>query len=164
MSGVVEVLLISNLKSLAVHGAGSICVEASAVVPEGRISPEDNGIWSDQHIPQLKRVVDFVHAQGSVIGIQLAHAGRKSSTRAPWAQVDLGGINKMSESIVATIEEGGWPDKVFAPSGIPHDDAHARPKALTEQQIANIEQAFVQAARRAKQAGCKWLPSSRPGT
>jgi len=142
-----------HLGSFAIHGVGSICVEASAVVPEGRISPEDNGIWSDEHIPQLKRVVDFVHAQGTIIGIQLAHSGRKGSTRAPWVQVDLSGNNKTHESSVATFEEGGWPDQVFAPSDIPFSDAHAKPKALTEQQIIQIEEAFAQAARRAKQAG-----------
>jgi hypothetical protein len=86
-------------------------MEATAVTPEGRISPQDNGIWSDEHIPNLKRVVDFVHAQGGVIGIQLAHAGRKASTRAPWASVGLDGKNRdPTGSGVATVEEGGWPD------------------------------------------------------
>jgi 2,4-dienoyl-CoA reductase-like NADH-dependent reductase (Old Yellow Enzyme family) len=86
-------------------------MEATAVTPEGRISPQDNGIWSDEHIPNLKRIVDFVHAQGGVIGIQLTHAGRKASTRAPWASMELKGNQKHSTgSDVATVEEGGWPD------------------------------------------------------
>ena len=86
-------------------------MEATAVTPEGRISPQDNGIWSDEHIINLKRIVDFVHAQGGVIGIQLAHAGRKASTRAPWASVDLKNKSRdLTGSHVATIEEAGWPD------------------------------------------------------
>ncbi|KAF8333962.1 FMN-linked oxidoreductase [Cantharellus anzutake] len=133
-----------HLGSFATHGAGSICVEATAVVPEGRISPEDNGIWSDKHIPQLKRVVDFVHAQGTTIGIQLAHAGRKANLR---------GHDRMPEDSVATPEEGGWPDEVVAPSAIPFKAVYPKPKALTETKINDIEEAFVAAARRAKQAG-----------
>lgn len=87
-------------------------MEASAVVPEGRITPQDNGIWSDEHIPGLKRIVDFAHAQGTKIGIQLAHAGRKASTRAPWAGADLKGRNRdPTGSDVATVEELGWPDE-----------------------------------------------------
>lgn len=90
-------------------------MEASGVTPEGRITPEDNGIWSDEHIPGLKRIVDFVHSQGGLIGIQLAHAGRKASTRAPWAQTDLKGHTKLKDPSapqrdVATVDEGGWPD------------------------------------------------------
>lgn len=102
---------LSYLKQFAIRGAGAICMEASSVTPEGRITPQDNGIWSDEHIPGLKRIVDFVHAQGTVIGIQLAHAGRKASTRAPWAQNNLkGGNMDPSGSHVATVEEGGWPE------------------------------------------------------
>jgi NADH:flavin oxidoreductase / NADH oxidase family len=84
-------------------------MEAAAVVPEGRISPQDAGIWSDDHIPAYKRIVDFVHAQGTMIGIQLAHAGRKASTRAPWAVTDLQGVNIGVN--IAPEEEGGWPDQ-----------------------------------------------------
>lgn len=88
-------------------------MEASAVTPSGRITPSDNGIWSDAHIPGLKRIVDFAHEQGTVIGIQLAHAGRKASTRAPWAQYDMKNNDKYSGtgSSVATEEEGGWPEE-----------------------------------------------------
>ena len=86
-------------------------MEASSVTPEGRITPQDNGIWSDDHIPGLKRIVDFVHSQGTPIGIQLAHAGRKASTRAPWAQYDLKNYNMDDTgSHIASLEEGGWPD------------------------------------------------------
>ena len=157
-------------------------MEATAVTPEGRISPEDNGIWSDEHIPNLKRIVDFVHAQGGVIGIQLAHAGRKASTRAPWASVDIRGKNRdPTGSDVATVEEGGWPDNgeqwrfflmdktrrkltmlglsslVWSPSAIPYNDKYPQPKALTKEGITRILDAFEAGAVRAKKAGCAYI-------
>jgi 2,4-dienoyl-CoA reductase-like NADH-dependent reductase (Old Yellow Enzyme family) len=73
-----------HLGSRAVGGAGLVMTEAAAVAPEGRISPEDLGIWSDDHIESLARITRFIHSQGSVAGIQLAHAGRKASTYRPW--------------------------------------------------------------------------------
>src|SRR2546422_7046049 len=73
-----------HLGSRAVGGAALVMVEATAVLPEARISPQDMGLWSDDHIEPLARIARFVHQQGSVAGIQLAHAGRKASTRRPW--------------------------------------------------------------------------------
>src|SRR5881227_3978164 len=73
-----------HLGTRAVGGAGLVFTEASAVTPEGRISPEDLGIWKDQHVPELARIARFVHAQGAVAGMQLAHAGRKASVSRPW--------------------------------------------------------------------------------
>src|SRR5215468_3012780 len=73
-----------HLGSRAVGGAGLVLTEATAVIPEGRISPQDLGIWADGHIEMLSRIVRFVHEQGSVAGMQLAHAGRKASTHRPW--------------------------------------------------------------------------------
>ena len=100
-------------QGFATRGAGLISMEATSVTANGRITPEDNSIWSDAHIAPLKRIVDFVHSQGTKIGIQLSHAGRKSSTRAPWGKRDIKG-NYLSGgekgSDVATVEEGGWPD------------------------------------------------------
>jgi 2,4-dienoyl-CoA reductase-like NADH-dependent reductase (Old Yellow Enzyme family) len=83
-------------------------LEATAVSPQGRITPGCPGIWSDTHIPPMKRIVDFIHGQGTVVGIQLSHAGRKASTIAPWisaAQKKAG-----MESMVAGVEQGGWPE------------------------------------------------------
>jgi len=73
-----------HLGSRAVGGAGLVLTEATAILPEGRISPQDLGIWSDDHIEPLARIVRFIHKQGSVAGMQLAHAGRKASTHRPW--------------------------------------------------------------------------------
>ncbi len=130
-----------HLGSRAVGGAGAVLTEAAAVLPEGRISPQDLGIWKDDHIPQLARIVDFIHQQGSVAGIQLAHAGRKASTHRPWE----------GQGIIAE-SEGGW-SKVVAPSALPFSDNYPRPQALTKSGIEGITEAFAKAARRARVAG-----------
>mgnify|MGYP001793239908 CR=1 FL=1 len=92
-----------HLGSRAVGGAGLVFTEATAVVPEGRISPEDLGIWKDEHITMLARITKFIVEQGAVHGIQLAHAGRKSSTAAPWK----GGMP-------LRVADGGWGDRVVS--------------------------------------------------
>ena len=130
-----------HLGSRAVGGAGLVLTEATAVTPEGRISPQDLGIWSDDHVPALRRIVSFIHEQGSVAGMQLAHAGRKASTHRPWE-----GPGAVSES------EGGWTN-VTAPSAIPFTENYAMPKALTLDGIQEIVAAFANAARRACDAG-----------
>ena len=130
-----------HLGSRAVGGAGLVLTEATAVVPEGRISPQDLGIWSDDHVPALRRIVSFIHAQGSVAGMQLAHAGRKGSTRRPWE-----GSGAIAES------EGGW-SNVMAPSAIPFAENYPKPKALTLDGIQEIIAGFASAARRACDAG-----------
>lgn len=133
-------------------------VEASAVVPEGRITPEDSGIWSDAQIPALKREVNFVHSQGAHIGIQLAHAGRKASTHAPWVQIDVMGHHRNKDgSAIATKEEGGWPDEVYAPSAIPFSDTYPLPKPLTLEQIDNLKVKWVEAVERCKEIGYDFI-------
>jgi 2,4-dienoyl-CoA reductase-like NADH-dependent reductase (Old Yellow Enzyme family) len=90
-----------HLASRAVGRAGLVFTEASAVLPEGRISPQDLGIWSDDHIDKLAQIVGFIHEQGSVAGVQLAHAGRKASTARPWE----GGA-------AVPVSQGGWTNVV----------------------------------------------------
>jgi len=131
----------------ATRGVGAICVEASAVVPEGRISPEDAGIWKDSHIEPWRRVTQFAHAQGTMIGIQLAHAGRKASCHAPWVSRKAGGT-----SYVAQKDENGWPDNVRGPSNLAFSASFPEPKALSVEEINQIVEAFVAAARRAEAA------------
>ncbi|KAG6870611.1 hypothetical protein C0992_012892, partial [Termitomyces sp. T32_za158] len=116
---------------------------ATAVTPEGRITPEDSGIWSDEHIPPLAEIVEFAHSQSQKIGIQLAHAGRKASTSAPWIKGDP----------TASVEVGGWPDDVWGPSTVPYSDAFPKPKALTKEGIQRVVDAYVAAAKRALRAG-----------
>jgi 2,4-dienoyl-CoA reductase-like NADH-dependent reductase (Old Yellow Enzyme family) len=130
-----------HLGSRAVGGAGLVLTEATAVLPEGRISPQDLGIWEDGHIEMLTKTVGFIHEQGSVAGMQLAHAGRKASTSRPWE-----GHNTVPESA------GGW-KKVVTPSPIPFSETYPMPQALTLDGIKEIVDAFAAAARRACQAG-----------
>ena len=117
--------------------------EATAVSPEGRISPEDLGLWSDAHIPAFAELATFVHSQNQKFAIQLAHAGRKASTVAPW----------LSFHALATEDQDGWPNDVVGPSAIRHSEGFAEPKALTTEGIQRIRQAFVDAAARAVKAG-----------
>lgn len=130
-----------HLGSRAVGGAGLVLTEATAVTPQGRISPRDLGIWSDEHIAPLARIARFLEQNGSVAGIQLAHAGRKASTPLPW--------ENRAETL--TEAEGGW--QTVAPSAIPFDTGYLAPKALTSEDLSGIVAAFAQAARRARQAG-----------
>ena len=133
-----------HLGSRAVGGAGLVMVEATAVSPEGRITPDDLGIWKDEHITQLKRIVDFIEEQGSVAGIQIAHAGRKASVSSPW-----NGGRFLSE------EEGGW--QTVAPSAMPFSEGDRLPHALTPEGIENVIIDFHAAALRAQEAGFKVL-------
>ncbi|HWQ07982.1 MAG TPA: NADH:flavin oxidoreductase/NADH oxidase [Holophaga sp.] len=130
-----------HLGGLAQGGAGLILMEATAVEPEGRISPLDLGLWEDGQIEGLARLVRFMASQGSVPGIQLAHAGRKACTRPPW----LGG----SGTIPAA--DGGWTP--VAPSPLPFDEGWAVPAALDEAGIAALVRAFAAAAERALRGG-----------
>ena len=130
-----------HLGSRAVGGAGLVLTEATAVLPEGRISPQDLGIWKDEHVDALKRIVSFIHEQGSVAGMQLAHAGRKASTRRPWE----------GDGVVPETE-GGW-QNVMAPSAIPFADNYPTPQALTVDGIQQVVRAFAAAVRRACDAG-----------
>ncbi|MEP6716115.1 MAG: oxidoreductase, partial [Terriglobia bacterium] len=130
-----------HLGSRAVGGAGLVFVEATAVSPEGRITPGDMGIWKDEHIARLRQIVDFAHTQGASMGMQLAHAGRKANMRRPWEP----------EGVVPA-EEGGWAD-VVAPSAIPFAPAYAMPVALDETGLRKVIDDFTAAAVRAQTAG-----------
>lgn len=131
-----------HLGSRAVGGAALIFTEATAVSAEGRISTKDLGIWKDEHIPFLKRITGFIEKQGSIPGIQLAHAGRKSSELPPW-----------EGSKAVAKEEGGW--QTYAPSAIAFKEGDVVPKELSINEIKTIIQDFQNAAVRAKKAGFK---------
>jgi len=133
-----------HLGSRAVGGAGLVIVEATGVSPEGRISPDDVGLWSDAHIEPLARIAAFVEAHGAVPGIQIAHAGRKASRPAPW-----------KGDRIVTADEGGWTP--VGPSAIAFADAFVTPTALDAAGIAKVRTDFVSAARRALTAGFRWL-------
>lgn len=131
-----------HLGAFATGGAGLVLTEAAAVTPEGRISPQDLGIWDDAHIPMLQRITAFCRAQGAVMGIQLAHAGRKASTRRPWERP--GGT--------VPVSEGGW-DNVMAPSAVPFSATYPSPHALSLDGIAHVIASFRAAALRSLNAG-----------
>ena len=126
------------------RGPGLTFIEATAVLPEGRITPEDTGIWSDEHIDPLSRIAELAHSQGQKIGIQIAHAGRKASTTPPWLPGDM----------LRSEEAGGWPDDIWGPSPLSFFSPMLPvPKELTKEQIARIVKAFADAAVRAVKAG-----------
>ncbi|MGE5111525.1 MAG: NADH:flavin oxidoreductase/NADH oxidase, partial [Acidobacteriaceae bacterium] len=130
-----------HLGSRAVGRAGLVFTEATAVVPEGRISPQDLGIWKDEHIEMLARTVRFIDGQGSVAGMQLAHAGFKASTLPPW----LGGGT-------VDLKDGGW-RPVYSASAVPFSDKSIVPEALDQAGIDRAVHAFAAAAKRALAAG-----------
>jgi 2,4-dienoyl-CoA reductase-like NADH-dependent reductase (Old Yellow Enzyme family) len=129
-----------HLGTRAVGGAGLVFTEAAAVSPEGRISPEDLGVWSEKHFEPLAPIARFIDAQGGIAGIQLAHAGRKGSTYRPWS-----GRGAVPERL------GGW--RPVAPSAIPFARDYPMPEELCVERIEALEQAFATAAARAYAAG-----------
>jgi 2,4-dienoyl-CoA reductase-like NADH-dependent reductase (Old Yellow Enzyme family) len=114
------------------------------------------GLWTDSQIAPLKRVVDFCHTQGTKIGVQLAHAGRKASTYAPWVHADAA-RNHVADTYTASEEENGWPKNVYGPSAIPYSDRYPMPKEMTEQDMQYVEDAFVAATERSKAAGFDFI-------
>ena len=131
-----------HLGSRAVGGAAVVMAEASAVSPEGRISPADTGLWNDAQAGAWKPITRFIEARGAVPAIQLAHAGRKASTHAPWL-----GRGRVSP------EGGGWTP--VAPSPLAFDEASAQPRGLDADGIGKVVEDFAAAARRAFDAGFK---------
>jgi 2,4-dienoyl-CoA reductase-like NADH-dependent reductase (Old Yellow Enzyme family) len=134
-----------HLGSRAAGGVSLVIVEATAVTRDGRISPGDMGIWSDEHVEPLARIARFLQTQGAVPAIQLAHAGRKASCDVPWR----GGAPLSAEG-------GGW-RPIWAPSALPFDDAGPVPEALSAEQIEEVLKAFESAAARAIAAGFEVL-------
>ncbi|MFB6894150.1 NADH:flavin oxidoreductase/NADH oxidase [Kitasatospora sp. NPDC056327] len=132
----------THLAARAAGGTGLIIVEATAVSPEGRISPYDLGLWNDTQTEAFRRITAFLKEQGTVPVIQLGHAGRKASTERPW--VDRG-------RALAPEEEHGW--RTVAPSALPFGTGVVTPEELTTEQIGEIVRQFADAARRALDAG-----------
>lgn len=129
--------------SIIQRGPGIACVEATAVQARGRITPEDVGIWKDSQIEPLQKLVEFAHSQNQKVMIQLAHAGRKASTVAPW----------LSSGDIAGKDVNGWPDDVQAPSAIAWNEKHAQPKEMTLDDIAQFKKDFIASVHRALKAG-----------
>ncbi|KAK0186351.1 NADH:flavin oxidoreductase/NADH oxidase [Armillaria mellea] len=134
---------IGHLGGIFTQGPGLTFVEAAAVIPKGRITPNDLRIWSDDHIAPLAVIVEFAHSQNQKIAIQINHAGHKVSTTAPWIE----------ETNLAMVEMGGWPDDVVAASPIAFADSYATPKELSKEDLKSLIESFKQAALSAVKAG-----------
>ena len=130
-----------HLGAFAMGGAGLIVTEATAVSPEGRISPHDTGLWNDEQVEAWSRITAFLHERGAVAGVQLAHAGRKASTHRGWAPEKRGTVS---------AADGGWP--TVGPSDIAFE-GYAAPRALTTDEIADVVADFAASATRAVAAG-----------
>jgi len=134
-----------HLGSRAIGGAALVIAEATAVSPEGRISPGDAGIWAEKHIAPIARINHFIKQHGAVPGLQIAHAGRKASDALPWAR-----------TAQLADDAGGWP--TIAPSALAFGDNLPKvPRAMTTADITKVQNDFVAAARRAETAGVEWL-------
>ncbi|KAL4960340.1 NADH:flavin oxidoreductase/NADH oxidase [Aspergillus stella-maris] len=147
----------AHLGGIISRGPGLSFVEATAVVPNGRITPEDSGLWKDSQIDPLKRIVEFVHGQGQRIGIQLAHAGRKASTVAPWLSMARG-PGAAVKSVNGFENEGftprhGWPNDVAAPSAIAYKDKNIIPREMSHSEIQSLIVSWGEAVKRAVRAG-----------
>ncbi|KAL4892029.1 FMN-linked oxidoreductase [Aspergillus ambiguus] len=151
---------LAHLGHLALKGTGLVFIEATAVQPNGRISPNDSGLWQEgtdsKQFKGLQRVCQFVHSQGGKIGIQLAHAGRKASTVAPWL---AGADGKRKPSIKADKHVGGWPDNVVGPTGgvdqmwNPEGNGFWVPRELSTAEVKEVVRAFARSADLAVRAG-----------
>jgi 2,4-dienoyl-CoA reductase-like NADH-dependent reductase (Old Yellow Enzyme family) len=138
---------VAHLGGIAQRGPGLLIAEATAVQANGRITPEDVGLWKDSQIEPFRRVVEFVHSQNQIIGVQLAHAGRKASTVAPW----------LSMADTAVKEVGGWPDNVKGPTNVPFHANFPTPQALTKDEIETFKKDWVEAVKRAVKAGVDFI-------
>ncbi|KAK5166963.1 NADH-dependent flavin oxidoreductase [Saxophila tyrrhenica] len=134
---------LTHMGGIIQRGPGISCVEATAVTANGRITPEDNGLWKDSQIENLKKLCEFAHSQSQKVMIQLGHAGRKASTVAPW----------LSSGAVAGKDLNGWPDDVVGPSAIAWNEHHANPRAMSLQEIDDFKAAFGASVKRALTAG-----------
>ena len=149
---------IATLGHYALKGAALVFIEATGVQPNGRITPNCTGLWSDAQTESVKRVSDFIKSQGALSGIQLAHAGRKSSTHPPWIAASV-----KKPSLRAEKDVDGWPEDVVGPSGGPENSWDGKglaedggfwpPRQLTVEEIKKTVEAFAQSARRAFEAG-----------
>lgn len=136
-----------HLSAFAYRGASLTIIEATSVLPAGRISPEDSGLWTDSQIAPIRRIADFLHSQNQKLGIQLAHGGRKTSTVAPWL------VEQRGRAITATEDVGGWPKEVKGASAIRWSEDFAVPQEMSAQDIQDVINAFRDSAKRAVEAG-----------
>ncbi|CAF0788750.1 unnamed protein product [Adineta ricciae] len=142
-----------HLGQFAIGGAALVIQEATAVQPNGRITPYDAGLWMDEQMEMTERIVQFIHSQNCAAGIQLAHAGRKASTKAPFHQQP----GNRTEPVYVTNKDGGWSDNVVGPSALPFAETYCIPKEISLEEIDQFKQNFVKSVERAKKCGFDFL-------
>ncbi|SJK99013.1 related to flavin oxidoreductase [Armillaria ostoyae] len=133
----------AHLGGIFTRGPGLTFTEATAIIPEGRITPEDAGIWLDGHAALWAPIVEFAHSQNQKIVMQLGHAGRKGSITAPW----------LPGTKLAMAELGGWPDNTYAASPLRFNNNYPLPKEMSKEEIKQVVDAFKKAAERAVKVG-----------
>ncbi|KAL5327800.1 hypothetical protein ACEPPN_005505 [Leptodophora sp. 'Broadleaf-Isolate-01'] len=147
----------AHLGGIISRGPGLSFTEAVSVTPEGRITPEDCGLWNDSQMKPLRRIVQFAHSQNQLIGIQLAHAGRKASTVAPWLSMDRGpaakNLNVNGIESEGFVPSNGWPESVYGPTSKPFKANNITPKAMSIQDIENLKAAWGASVLRAVEIG-----------
>lgn len=136
-----------HLGAFAYRGASLTIIEATSVLANGRITPEDSGLWTDSQIAPIRRIADFLHSQNQKLGIQLAHAGRKASTVAPWL------VEQRGKAITSTEDVGGWPSDVMGPSAIKWGEGFPEPREMSAQDVQDVINGFQDSAKRAVEAG-----------
>ncbi|KAJ3298609.1 hypothetical protein HDU76_006441, partial [Blyttiomyces sp. JEL0837] len=151
VDGYVNAWHVAHYGQLAIRGPGMIIVEASGVLANGRITPNCLGIYSDSHIPGFTTLTSFMKSQNVVPAIQIAHAGRKASCQSPFFN------SARDHNLVAGVEEGGWPEEVWGPSGEKGWESAAMPREVSKAEIAEVVEAFGRAAERAVKAGFEVL-------
>ncbi|BGO88726.1 hypothetical protein NBRC10512_005172 [Rhodotorula toruloides] len=153
-AGVLTPWHLVHLGSFATRGAALVMVEATSVLPNGRLSPQDSGLWNDRQASALKPIFDFIRMQGSIPAIQLGHGGRKTSTLAPW--LDASTIKPHLKSHIATNGASGWTDNIWGPSAVSYDEkTFPMPKEMSEKDIDELKEAFRSATARAVKAGAQ---------
>jgi 2,4-dienoyl-CoA reductase-like NADH-dependent reductase (Old Yellow Enzyme family) len=136
-----------HLGAFSYRGASLTIIEATSVLANGRITPEDSGLWTDSQIAPIRRIADFLHSQNQKLGIQLAHAGRKASTVAPWL------VEQRGKAITSTEDVGGWPSDVMGPSAIKWGEGFPEPREMSAQDVQDVINGFRDSAKRAVEAG-----------
>lgn len=135
-----------HLSAFAYRGASLTFIEATSVLPNGRISPEDSGLWTDSQIAPIRRIADFLHSQNQHLGIQLGHAGRKASMVAPW-------LAERGKALIAEEEAGGFPADVMGASAVRWGEGYAAPREMSARDVRDVVEGFRESARRAVEAG-----------
>ncbi|KAG4067786.1 hypothetical protein HA402_010472 [Bradysia odoriphaga] len=150
--GILTDFHLAHYGTLGIRGTSLVIIEATAVEPQGRLSPEDTGMWGDEHIEPLRRIARLVHASGGRLGIQLAHGGRKAACYPPYHKYEENG-GRLNRGSPVPDSEGGFANEIRAPTNVAWSKDMPAPKELTTAEVKELVQKFADAARRSVEAG-----------